>query len=154
EKTWQNIDSRHFLVESVSYSKIKPLLDKLQASAAPAGKSETARLAFPDRRKLVTAAFSKRSNSPLMASIRRTAAQHEPGLVLDYQTLNTSQTNLTLQSTTTYFVSALVNVTAAGGGPALTIEGLSVVKFTNDSTAKISVSGPILCKTGPYRMAV
>src|SRR5882672_3125362 len=154
EKTWQDIDSRHFLVESVSYSKIKPLLDKLQASAAPAKKSETARLAFPNRQKLVTAALSKRSSSRLIASIRRTTELHEPGLVLDYQTLNTSQTNLTLQSTTTYFVSAPVNVTAAGGSPALTIEGLSVVKFTNDPAARLSVSGPILCKTGPYRMAI
>src|SRR5882724_750331 len=66
EKTWLEIDNKHFLVESISYLKLKPLLDTLQASITSTNKSETAKSTFPDRATLVAKGFS-RTPKPLLS---------------------------------------------------------------------------------------
>ncbi|HZR20223.1 MAG TPA: hypothetical protein VFE51_23270 [Verrucomicrobiae bacterium] len=68
------------------------------------------------------------------------------GFAMDY-TLLSSQTNLVLQSDTTYYVSGIVNINGV-----LTIEGGTVVKYTNTSVATITASN-VVCKTGQYRIA-
>jgi len=42
EKDWVEADGRRFIVESVPYAPIKPLLEKLQASASDSKAAETA----------------------------------------------------------------------------------------------------------------
>ncbi|MBE7499175.1 MAG: hypothetical protein HS113_02480 [Verrucomicrobiales bacterium] len=68
------------------------------------------------------------------------------GVVLDYLLL-TSQSNLTLQGDTTYYVTGTVNVQH------LTVEGGAVVKYDTPATARVSVSSSVTCRTGPYRPA-
>ena len=69
------------------------------------------------------------------------------GLVLDY-TLLVSTPTVTLSGRDTYYVNGTVNITS------LTIEGGTVVKFTNTTSARIYVSGSVTCKTAPYRPAI
>src|SRR5207245_2712606 len=88
QKAWANIQGRYFLVESVRYTTLKPLLDKLQASASPTKKTEMAKLTFPSRSKLVAQAFKAKSKSAQRASIQLGRLNPETGLVLDYQTLS------------------------------------------------------------------
>jgi len=153
EKTWLEIDNKHFLVESISYLKLKPLLDTLQASITSTNKSETAKSTFPDRATLVAKGFSRTPKPLLSASIRASQGPSERGVVADYQTINTSLTNFVAAASSTYFITGPVSVNSVGGAPALTIEGGSCLKFTNSPTAGLILNGPMLCKTGPYRMA-
>lgn len=71
-----------------------------------------------------------------------------PGFLLDY-TLLTAQTNFTLAANTNYYVSGLVNLSGT-----TRIEGGTIIKFTNHTSAKISMSGPLICQTEQYRPAV
>jgi hypothetical protein len=68
-------------------------------------------------------------------------------LKLDYELLSSSA-NLTLQGDQTYFVTGAVNITGT-----TTIEGGTVVKYTNSSTAQITATN-IVCLTGPYSSGV
>jgi hypothetical protein len=70
------------------------------------------------------------------------------GVVLDYQLLN-SAANVTLRGDLTYYVSGTVNLSGT-----TTIEGGAVIKFTNSTSAMINFTGPINCRTTPFRHGV
>lgn len=74
-----------------------------------------------------------------------------PGLVIDYTTYNTSQTNHTFQSDTTYWITGDVGLYGL-----TTVEGGTVVKFTNytSSSPVISVWSNFVCNTSPYNPAI
>jgi len=151
QKTWANIDNKYFLVESVPYTTLKPLLDKLQASAGTSRQSETVKAPFPDRTKLVAEAFRPKPKVAQMARIQPGRLSRETGLCLDYQTLNTSQSNYTFKADTTYYLSSSSSVSLSG---TMTIEGNTVIKCTNSPNAGLTLNGSLVCATGPYRMAV
>ena len=67
--------------------------------------------------------------------------------MVDYDLLS-STNNLPLQGDTTYLVTGRVNVTGT-----VTIEGGTVVKYTNNGNPFISATN-IICETGPYRPGV
>lgn len=61
-----------------------------------------------------------------------------------------SQTNFAFKGDTTYLVMDSVNLSGS-----TTIEDGTVVKYTNAvASPKLSITGTILCQTGPYRPAV
>jgi hypothetical protein len=70
------------------------------------------------------------------------------GLLLDYFTM-ISTNAFTFQCDTTYYISGTVNLSGT-----TVCEGGTVIKFTNSPTAKISMSGPLVCKAGQYRPIV
>jgi hypothetical protein len=70
-----------------------------------------------------------------------------PRLVMDYALLSSS-TNLTLQGDSTYLLTSLVNITGTA-----TLEGGTVVKYTNSGTAQLTATN-IVCLTGPYSPGV
>src|SRR5262249_26377767 len=108
QKTWLDIDGQQYLVESVPYVAAAPLLEKLQASAGRAGKTEFAGRSFSSRKQL-TAALSRLSPAgKSTAKIEPGKARKEMALLLDYQTLNTSQTNYVFKGDSTYYLSANV----------------------------------------------
>src|SRR5207249_414274 len=135
-KTWTNIEGRVFLIESVRYSALKPLLDKLQAAASSTNKIQTAKLTFRDRGKLVAQAFPRREKSSVLASIRKGHPSRESGLVLDYQTINTSQSNYTFAADATTYLTAEVSLSGT-----TRFEGGSVVKLAPTNSAGLTVLG-------------
>ncbi len=147
-KSWQKIQGRDLLIESVYYPSVKPYLDRLVAAAPlPKRDQEAARTALASTLpKLMPARKEVRPIQLASAPTRRW--QQETSVVIDYQLLS-SASGFTFQGDTTYYVSGTVNLTGT-----TTIEGGAVVKFTNDSSAIINVSGPVICKTGSYRPAV
>lgn len=68
-KTWQQIDGRDFLVESVHYTHVAPMLQNLQASNSREKNSKVAARTARDRRGLV-AGLRKREKSTEVASIK------------------------------------------------------------------------------------
>ncbi len=87
--------------------------------------------------------------APQFARLVQAERAIRPGFLLDYSIL-TSQTNFTFQSDTTYYVSGTVNLSGT-----TTFEGGTVIKYTNQPSAEISVgSGTMVYKTGQYRPAV
>jgi hypothetical protein len=147
-KQWQTSNGRTFLIEQVPFQAIAAELQGLPPSI-PGSAKATSRKESQHGQIVLGRDLPKRrlamSHSPPM-KIASAISAHK-GFAIDYTLLN-SQTNLTLQSDTTYYVSGLVNINGT-----LTIEGGSVVKFTNSTTASITSSN-VLCKTVPYRMAV
>jgi hypothetical protein len=146
-KQWLNLSGRQCLVESTPFSRIEPLLKELppptgQAKLHESPDSVIHKIAsghlLPGRK------FAKDKTPEMkLASIR----QPKKGVAIDYTTA-TSQTNFTFQGDTTYYISS--NVTFSG---TTTFEGGSVIKFTNNSSAKISLTS-FLSKGSPYRMVI
>ena len=150
-KAWRTVGGRTFLVEQVQFDDVATQLQSFPASSGNGNGSDgsgTQQIRFrgfpkqlPPRPKL-----AKRANESLKLAQTQVP---EKGLVLDYA-LNGSITNLTLQGDTTYFVTGPVNLYGT-----TTIEGGTVVKFTNSSASpSINLYGPVNCETGPYRMAM
>jgi hypothetical protein len=72
------------------------------------------------------------------------------GLVLDYQTVNTSLINYTFKGDTTYYISGAVNLSGTN-----TLEGGAVLKIGTNNLAGINLaSGTFSCQTAPYRPAI
>ncbi len=71
------------MIESISYLKLKPLLDTLQASVASTNKTETAKSTFPDRASLIAKLFSHTSKPLLTAGIHVSQGPSERGVVAD-----------------------------------------------------------------------
>ncbi len=87
-KTWTKLENRDFLVESIPYSVIKSMLEKVGV-AGQASKPD--RPAVQDRTGLAAALKSK--SGPRVASIKPARMNSKSGWVLDYSTINTSHTN-------------------------------------------------------------
>jgi hypothetical protein len=99
QKTWTNILNRSFLIESIPYPKLKPLLDTLHASASQPPKAQVAKRVFPSRNALVANAFGAKRSPLQTAAIGPGRPDRAPAVVLDYQTINSSQTNYTFAPT-------------------------------------------------------
>jgi hypothetical protein len=166
-KRWEVLEGRRFLFEDVELSAVEALLaSRVKAQASVGGGQRSEHSVFSSSAELVRALPAKTPHqtskyaaaaaaSPIAHSALRTphsalplALNHSPGLVLDW-TLLLSTNNFTFKGDTTYYVSGQVNLTGTN-----TIEGGTVVKFTNTASAKISFSGKVLCQTGPYWPAI
>ncbi|MCL5098604.1 MAG: hypothetical protein M1608_13960, partial [Candidatus Omnitrophica bacterium] len=167
---WIEADDRTFLVESVPFQQLKPLLESLprQAKAtAPSNGtapkpirmaanalpkslplSPTANLGL-DRFTLIGSVPASGGNAAKSYDGLLAAFKAQPGLALDYQ-LVTSATNFVFKGDTTYYVKDLASFT----GTNTVIEGGTVVKFTNSTSAQLWVQTPVECQTGPYSPAV
>jgi hypothetical protein len=142
-KEWVEVNGGTYLVESIPYAAISDALQQLpQASNLRPGK--------PIRRlSLLELNQSKHGKSAIDQKPMKIAKAEttKPRLVIDYVLLSSS-TNLTLQGDTTYLVTGVVNVTGT-----TTIEGGTVVKFTNSGTANITTTN-IVCQTAAYSPGV
>lgn len=143
DKAWTVTGGRTFLVEQVQFDSV---VDQLQ-TLPPYGGGGTGYQPIRNFPKKLPAEPALASRAGGKLKLAKTHAP-EKGLVLDFS-LTGSITNLTLQSDMTYLVSSSVNLYSN-----TTIEGGTVVKYTNTGTASLNIYGPVNCKTGPYRMAV
>jgi hypothetical protein len=143
-KQWVHVNNGTFLVESIPYQSISNQLQALpQAANFNPGRGSIRRLALLDSKPPHPASLTKVAKA---MTIARTEAAR-PRLRMDYELLSSS-TNLTLQGDTTYFVTGAVNITGT-----MTVEGGTVVKYTNSSSAQIQATN-IVCQTAPYRPGV
>jgi hypothetical protein len=149
-KSWERLDGRQFLIESVAYPDLVPLLEQLQAEA---GVPETATWAgrTVQGRSDVARAMQPRKPGPVVAAIQPSSRGLDPGLVVDYLlTLNSSETNYVFRGDSTYRV---VGTTYLYGTTVL--EGGAVIKADAGSTVQLqSLNGSVECQTSPGRPAI
>src|SRR5439155_7602543 len=93
-------------------------------------------------------ALKSKSKETRYASIRPGRMDRRAGLLIDYQALNTSQTNYQFNGDSTYFISGNVSLF----GTNTTFEGGTVIKYTNNVT--LTVSTPITWQGSAYRPVV
>src|ERR1044071_9844427 len=103
------------------------------------------KLAPPSYKDLYLQPATRGARVPLWESYLK-----QPGFWADYD-LSGSVTNFIFQMGTTYYVSSASAVNLYG---TTTIEGGSIIKFTNSPTTELALLGPLVASTGPYRMAV
>lgn len=132
------------LVESAAYAELLPALEALPESTVTVMRHETSssrlQLAATGNR------LAKKTGLVLAATSAR-AGTARRSVVIDYTTVNTTLTNFICRSDDTIYVAGTARIAGL-----LTIEGGTVVKFTNSPSATIIASN-VLCKTGPYRPA-
>ena len=147
---WTEIDGRQFLIESVPLDQAGTLFAQL-----PAGNSIETLLKdkplYAGRRAPPVNPANKEEKTILTASLDR--KPDSTGVVLDYQTINSSLTNFVFQGDTTYYITGPVNLYETA-----TIEGGTVIKYTNHSLpygdGLLRQYGSLQCQTAPYRPAV
>jgi len=138
-KQWLQISGRTFLVESIDVPTLGPLLASL-----PSQKSTVAaRAKRLDRLYAYRHAPSPRlvenTTNTIQVAKMEASKQHKPdrGLIWDYVTINTSQTNYLFTGDGTYYISG--NVTLSGTNT--TFESGAVIKYTNN--VSLTVNTPI-----------
>ncbi len=167
-KAWERLEGdRQFLLESCDYLDVAPMIEKLplqQASIQKPAKYRTAqggKLQFeglPRRTewkeaKVGTSVRLQRltANGEVPRERQWAAAPRRPGLVLDYSTINGSQTNVVFAADVTFLVTNAVDLYGT------TVLEPSVIKFdklTNGGpTLQVTVHGPLTMKTTASRPA-
>jgi hypothetical protein len=150
QKLLRKLDGRDFLIEQVPIRSIAEELDRLPprtgAVSSPGSKTipRTASLDFklPAAPKMI----AKAKAEPMLMARYKTPAK---SFLLDYQTLNSTFTNVTLQADTTYYVAARTDLYGA-----TVFEGGATIKFTNYYGADLWIQGSMTWNTGPYRPVV
>lgn len=163
-KQWVTQDGRSFLVEQVPIAQIAGQLDALPAAAQTASikRRRNSVLNVVSKKRLWPAGFAKNGskgvrllsqgnarqrNAAEMASHGR-GARATSGFVLDYVTLNTSQTNVLFQGDTTYYISGNVGLY----GTNVFFEGGTVLKYASNVTLAVNV--PVSWGGANYRPVV
>ena len=147
-KHWVEIDSRHVLVEEMPFSSLmKALLSKDPgASLAPRTKSNRH---LASLKSLPVLPPVKGDAKPMEVAA---APSLEGSLVADYGTISATQSNYVFACDTTYYIPGTLGAVNLNG--TTTLEGGTVIKFASTNSAKLLINGPLVCQTGPYRMAV
>ena len=147
-KQWLNLEERTILCEEVAIPDVAKELNSLPLpakSAALKSVSDSVRHMVSTKRLLPEQPLAQVGKGEMKVAQLKSPAR---GFVLDYTTMS-SQTNFTFQSDSTYFVSGLFNLSSN-----TTLEGGTVVKYANTNSAELNFTGPLACKTGPYRPAI
>jgi hypothetical protein len=147
DKQWLLLDGRQFLVEEVP---VDAILEGLAALPLTAMNSSSGKYSHTASRhlKLPPQRLVKNTSKTMMLAKADLPTQ---GLVLDYQTLNSSQINYTFRGDTTYYISGTVNLSKTN-----TFEGNAVLKFATTGTIAI-ISGSaqkIIWAAGAYRPVI
>ncbi len=153
-KTWERIENRNFLIESVRYSAILPQLQGLPVTAAvKAGRKGQWAKGAPSRRKDVLMArfvpAAPATNAVAHESMRLASmpVAPEPGVVLDYST-TVNSSNYVFRGGSTTFVSS--NIALSG---TTVIEGNSTIKMARAGNCRLWINGPIDCRTDRFHPA-
>lgn len=154
-KHWITENGRWFLVEQLPVAKIAAQLRTLPAAQNASIKTKQGSVLhvvskkplfppspLPDNR---SKAMDLASIHPLHTPLSPLSG---PALVLDYVTLNTSQTNWLFAGDTTYYLSGNVNLY----GTNTTFEGGTVLKYA--SNVVLTVDSPVSWLATPYRPVV
>lgn len=170
-KAWEDLGnaeegSRRFLLESCDYVDLAPLLQVLprrEASVSGARKYRTAsngKLRFDGMRRRVEwneARVGTRERLDRLTAVvgnlprqQWASLETKPGVVLDYQSLNSSQTDFVFRSQSTYLITGTVNLYGT-----TVLEGGSVLKYPPYAAGlSVYVRGSFDCQTLMYQTAV
>ncbi len=141
-----------FLVETVTYGSVKPLMDTLGQQAGVNKRTRVQRLAgvrAPGDKALFASVKRKPLSAGKHVAFRRGPLHLGPGLVLDYSTVNGSKTSFTFSSGGTYFING--NTTFASGS-LVTFEGGSVLKYS--AGVKLTLNCPLSWGGASYRPVI
>jgi len=148
-KQWTTLEGRTFLIESVHYDSVLPLLEKLQAAVRKKDEGEFAKKLLPNRKELLAHVETKKSRrNGEVAAIQPGRLDPRSAFVLDYTTLNTSQTNYVFRPDSTYYCSGSVSLY----GTNTVFIGGTVLKYNTGAT--LTVNTPVTCQGGLYRPVI
>ena len=132
-KQWVLLGGRRFLVEQVLVDDIGDKLATLPLTAINSGSSKASKTASRHLTLPPERLVQNESKSSILLAMNESPM---PGLVLDYQALNsTISTNFTFQSDTTYYISGNLNLYGAS-----TFEGGTVIKYAPNTTINLETS--------------
>jgi RHS repeat-associated protein len=154
-KSWVRLDGRQFLVEEVPVEALANELAQLPVPQTASTKPDVnSALHVASAKRLLPAQRLVKTNPTGQFKQVAQAATPAQGLVLDYQTLNSSQTNYTFQGDTTYYISGSLSFWGTN-----TFEGGTVIKFSTNGSIAITPGPPgtspgINWKAGAYRPVI
>jgi hypothetical protein len=144
-KEWATMEGRKFLIEEVP---MRQIAAKLQALPQPQASSRTSNsvVNVVSKKRLLPGQPLAKAGKSQMRIAKLT--KQTPGFVIDYSSLNTSQTNYTFQANTTYYLSGNVSLYGAN----TIFEGTAVLKYATN--VSLTVNTPVTWLGGPYRPIV
>jgi hypothetical protein len=152
-KSWMQIQGHTFLIEQLSYPKLSQDLNALPAAANNSGamNRNSGGKSFALGKRVIPPShpIQADTNTILLASADSLQSK---GVVLDYTTIISGETNFTFQGDTTYYINGEYSLSGT-----TTIEGGSIIKNKyagNTSAIDIDQYGTLLCATAPYRPAI
>lgn len=150
-KQWQKLDGRDILVEEIPYKQVVEQIQTLGLKQQGASLNNTRQGQGANSLVALKDVLPKRKAGGQGSKMQmaRLDVGKDAGFVLDYPITLSGGANKTLQGDTTYYCSSAVNFTGT-----TVIEGGAVIKFASGTTAKITLYGPVVCKTGPYHPAI
>lgn len=146
-KSWQNIDSRTFLVEEVPYTRICSQLESLPLPSAGSVSSANSPLQKVSAKRVLPPARIVLAGTNTMQLAQADSFQ-KSGFVFDYVALDLDQTNYIFQGDTTYYITGPLDFSGT-----TTLEGGAVIKYSADGGSLI-VDGTLNCQTAPYLPAI
>lgn len=145
-KQWAVWSGQQVLVEQIPMTEIASQLQTLPYSQTSAAEFSNSVINVVSAKRLhLNTPTAKRNVQPMRFASAKARGR---GFVLDYNTLNTSQTNYVFQGDTTYYISGNVNLY----GTNTVFEGGTVLKSTNGVT--LTVNTPVTWQGKPYRPIV
>lgn len=142
-KSFQITDGRNILIEGVEYRSIYQYLEVLPLKAKD--EEMLAQKPASDRTYFSLPKKHETQHPMMFASSGQALPQ---GVVIDYLAVTTTS-NMTFQSGATYYVSGPVTLSGT-----TTLEGGCVIKYGNVNDPGITVTGPIVTRTGPGRPVI
>jgi hypothetical protein len=143
-KHWVTLGDRTCLLEEVQFSAVAAQLQGLPSGGSNSPSARNQLEGFPKRLPPRPKLAKQGGGGLKVASL----PAREKGLVLDYQAVSSSS-NYTFQGDTTYYVSGAVTLTGT-----TTAEGGAVIKYASGTNIGVTMNGPLVSLTGPYRPAV
>jgi hypothetical protein len=146
-KAFRNVNGRSVLFESIPYETAAQMMKKLTSGVKKEQQHQYAvgelKAQVQRTRNLPKPSFPKVENKQM-------ASLNAPGVILDYSTIETSQTNVVFAANVTTFVSGPVFLY----GTNTSFEGGTVIKMAPTNSAKLQINSAITWTGGPYRPVV
>jgi len=161
-KEWIDLEGMSFLIEALPVEEAKreleALPEPLEARRIPKGEIEKALAGRGAARRAKPismaglASTPKPGPTPQFAGLSRGVLPDQPGYLIDYTTINTSQTNYVFKGDTTYYIPGVVELYGTGN----ILEGGAVIKYAgySNQTPRLDIRGTLTCKTSPYNPAI
>lgn len=158
-KQWISVNGRYFLVEEVPVEALTDQLAALPLQVTQKGGGlpimASHRLRLPPQHLAKASPFvhgTQLSQASVLPKAGVTPALLSKGLVLDYQILSGTMTNITFQGDTTYYISGSVTLNGTN-----TFEGGTVIKYATNATLTINSPSYAVTpnwNTGSYRPVI
>ena len=152
-KSWMHLQNRTFLIEELPYQRLATQLQQLPMTS----RLETADTNLLAANSILGKVSSQRLLPPMREAETETGKillasadwSRQPGVVLDYEAVDSSTADFTFQSDTTYYVSSEVYLSGL-----TTIAGGAVIKYDTNYICGVNILGTVQCTTSPDHPAI